>query len=143
MNKDFGENTNMMTITITMEARPAKRRELLQTLHELTDDMRRERGFLDSRIRIHVEDQQALTLVEEWETQDDAHAYMQSRYFRVLKGALKVLTSSATIELSHGRNIRKQHHQKESSCTTNALVCSRRISFTEQRRCLEYMRETV
>ena len=44
-----------------------------------------------------------LTFIEEWETQDDVNAYMQSNYFCVLKGALKLLTKSAIIETSNGR----------------------------------------
>jgi quinol monooxygenase YgiN len=90
----------MITITITMKVRSAKRRELLQTLDELTEEMRREHGFLDARIGMNGEKDNKLTFIEEWDTEDDMNAYVQSPYFRVLKGALKVLTTSAAIEFS-------------------------------------------
>jgi len=96
------EEPIMITITITMKARPAKRQELLQTLHELTDEMRREHGFLDARIRMNGGNNNVLTFIEEWVTQEDVNAYMGSDYFHVLRGAMKLLTESSEIEFSRG-----------------------------------------
>lgn len=112
----------MITITATMEARPAKRQELLQTLRELMDEMRLEHGFLDAHISIHGKQNHALTFIEEWETQDDVNAYMRSYYFSVLKGALKVLSSSAIIDLSNGR----KGYERKTTISDDEAAISRR-----------------
>jgi len=91
----------MSVLIVNMTARPGKRLELLQTLHELTDAMRQEPGFLEARIGIDAENQNLVTFTETWKSQQDADAYVQqSLYFQVLRGAIKVLTSSAQIEFS-------------------------------------------
>ena len=91
----------MVVLTVKFQAFPAKQKELLQTLHELTDAMRQEHGFREARIDIDAENQNRVTFTETWETRQDADAYVQqSRYFQVLRGAMKVLTSSAKIEFS-------------------------------------------
>jgi len=41
-----------------------------------------------------------LTLIEAWETPEDADMYMQSDNFAILRGAMKLLPSSAQIEFS-------------------------------------------
>lgn len=93
----------MIDLIVHMTARPEKRQELLQTLHELTDAMCQEQGFINARIDIDVNDMDRVTFTEMWETQEDVEVYMQqSRYFSVLRGALRVLTISAAIELSDG-----------------------------------------
>jgi quinol monooxygenase YgiN len=91
----------MSVLIVNMTARPEKRRELLQTLYELTDTMRQEQGFLEARIDIDAENHNRVTFTETWETRQDVDVYVQqSRYFQVLRGAMKVLTSSAEIEFS-------------------------------------------
>ena len=93
----------MVVMTIQMQVRPSKRKELLQTLDDLRYVKRRETGFLDSLVCPNTGDENALTCIEQWETQEDLEAYLDSYYFSVLKGALKVLTTSATIEFPDGR----------------------------------------
>jgi quinol monooxygenase YgiN len=91
----------MVVLTVKFQAFPAKQKELLQTLHELTDAMRQEPGFLDARIGIDADNQNLVTFTETWKSQQDADAYVeQSLYFQVLRGAMKVLTSSAEIEFN-------------------------------------------
>jgi quinol monooxygenase YgiN len=85
----------MDILTIEIHVIPAKRQELLQTLHELAPLKRKEKGFIDSRVQIDARDGNRLTLVEEWETRDALNAYMQSELFQILCGALKLLTASA------------------------------------------------
>ena len=103
----------MIDLIVNMTAHPEKRRELLQTLHELTRAMRQEHGFIDAQIGINAKDLNRITFTEMWKTQEDMNVYMQeSRYFPVLQGALKVLTASATIELSDNahQSTKEQRH---------------------------------
>ena len=90
----------MTSITVEMEAIPARRHELLQTLHDLAPLIYREQGILDVRIHMDANDRNRMTLVEEWETQETLAAYMESDLFHILRGALKVLTSFFEITMS-------------------------------------------
>jgi quinol monooxygenase YgiN len=90
----------MTTVTIEMKLRPEKRQEMLITLHELTELMREEKGFMNARVSMNGGNNNVLKFIEEWATQEDVHIYMQSNYFQVLRGAMKVLTSSWEIDFS-------------------------------------------
>ena len=87
----------MVVITIQMQVRPSKLKELLQTLEDLRRAKRNEKGFLDSLAFTPNGDNDVLTFIEKWEHQEDLDMYLQSYYFSVLRGALKVLTSSSEI----------------------------------------------
>jgi quinol monooxygenase YgiN len=94
-------------MTIHMQVRPSKLKELLQTLDELRREKRQMKGFIDSLVFTPNDDNDVLTFVEEWNTQEDLDTYLQSYYFSVLKGAMKVLTSSSEISFttnSHATN---------------------------------------
>jgi quinol monooxygenase YgiN len=90
----------MIVVTIEMHAIPAKRKELLQAIQELDTVKRKEKGFIDSRICIDAGDKNVLQLTEEWESQEDVDAYLQSDLFHVLGGAMQLLTNSSEIMFS-------------------------------------------
>jgi quinol monooxygenase YgiN len=94
----------MSSISIKMQAIPARRRELLQTLNDLASLKRQEEGFLDSRIHIDVDDVNRVTLVEDWVSQIALHAHMESEIFHILRGALKVLTARTEISFKPGES---------------------------------------
>ena len=104
----------MLVVTITMTALPPKQQELLLTLHELIAVMRRDQGFVDARVCLRDADSPVLTLVEKWATPEAAQAYMQSEYFRVLRGALQLLTSSSEIMLQNEDTTRDTRWTAES-----------------------------
>ena len=87
-------------MTITMHARSEKRRELLQTLYELCPFLSKEPGYHDARIYVNPENANHVILVEEWDSQHDMECYLQSNYFSVLQGAMKLLTSFSDITFS-------------------------------------------
>ncbi len=86
----------MASIRFTMEVIPAKQQELLQALYELRSAMHTEKGFLDARVCLHSTSHM-LTFVEEWETREALQAYLHSRYFQILQGAMQLLTASSEI----------------------------------------------
>jgi quinol monooxygenase YgiN len=92
----------MLTVRIRVDVRPSKQTELLQTIAELTESQRSLSGFRDIRILVDAENELRLTMLEEWDTSADVTAYMQSDYFQILRGALRVLTSAADIEIVPG-----------------------------------------
>lgn len=89
----------MVAIVITMCVRPEKDQELLVTLHELESLNRQATGYVGTTVHRDPEEKQVITLCEQWQTRKDLEHYMQSHAFEVLRGAIKVLTSSAEIEI--------------------------------------------
>jgi len=92
----------MIVVTVKMNARPAKRQELLQTIRELTEVKCKEKGFIGSHLYMDAENKNVFTLIEEWKTRADVDSYTRSDYFSVLRGAMKLLTESSEIEFSMG-----------------------------------------
>ncbi len=92
----------MNSIIIDMQAIPARRHELLQTLDELAALKREQQGFIDSRIRMAVNDRNHFTLIEDWTNRETLHAYMESELFHILRGAVKLLTSHGEISFKPG-----------------------------------------
>lgn len=99
----------MNSIIIEVQAIPARRHELLQTLHDLASLKHRERGFIDARIRMDAENQNKMIVIEEWETQETLMAYMESELFQILRGALKLLTSYSEISFNPGEKHAQKH----------------------------------
>jgi quinol monooxygenase YgiN len=94
---DEGGESDMVEMTIRMQIRPSKHKELLQTLDDLRRVKRQEKGFLDSLIVTSNGDHDTLTFIEQWQTQTDLDAYLQSYYFSVLRGAIKLLTVTSEV----------------------------------------------
>ncbi len=92
----------MTRVTITMHVPPAKRRELLQSLHELMRLMQQEPGCLKAHIVLDMDDQHVLTVMEEWQNQRALECYMQSEYFSILQGAMKLLTTCSEMTITPG-----------------------------------------
>jgi quinol monooxygenase YgiN len=53
--------------------------------------VRKERGCVSSKFYRDVENENALCVFEEWESQADLDTHLRSDNFRVLRGALKLL----------------------------------------------------
>lgn len=90
----------MVTMTITMDIKSEKRRELLQTLYELLPFLSKELGCCDIQVYVDHENLQRVTLLEVWESQKDMERYMRSNFFAVLRGAMQLLTHSSDITFS-------------------------------------------
>jgi quinol monooxygenase YgiN len=94
------KESNMTRVTITMRVPPAKRRELLQSLYELIRLMQQEPGCLKAHIVFDMNAQHILTLMEEWQNRQAFERYMQSEYFSILQGAVKLLTTSSEMTIT-------------------------------------------
>lgn len=84
----------MIVINSKIQARPAKRQELLQTLHELAAEKRALRGFVNSCIYMEGGNQETFTLIEEWADSEAVAQYQQSPCFQIFIGAQTVLAHS-------------------------------------------------
>ena len=87
----------MSNITITLRLLQGKKKEFLQTVNTLREDIKREKGFTKSTIFQEVNDPDVFHLTEEWDTQDDLEMFAKSEAFRVLMGAMKVLCKETEI----------------------------------------------
>jgi quinol monooxygenase YgiN len=61
----------MILAIIEMKARPAKRKELLQTLHAIIQQIRNEKGCTKCSACQDIENENIFSLIEEWTTPQD------------------------------------------------------------------------
>lgn len=85
------------TITFTVEIFPEKRQEFMQTIRLLNEKIKQEKGLVRVNLFQDVDNSSRFNLIEEWETQDDLDDHTRSNNFRVLIGALKVLSERSQI----------------------------------------------
>jgi quinol monooxygenase YgiN len=83
--------TFMILIIIRMKVLSEKRIELSQTIASLSDSIRMEKGCLRCDNCRSVGDENRLFLLEEWDTQENLVAHLQSDHFKVLRGAMNLL----------------------------------------------------
>ena len=90
----------MILNLIQMHALPKKRKELVQTLLSLGDDIRQKKGCLSHHIYEDLENENIFSILEKWETQRDLEAYLDSDVFGVLKGAMRLLNKSQHVQFN-------------------------------------------
>ncbi len=90
----------MIIVTINAQVFPAKRREFLHTVRELTCLVRKMQGCQSFRVYRDLESKNVFCLLEKWENQADVEQHIRSPAFGALLGAMKLLTESSNIKLS-------------------------------------------
>jgi quinol monooxygenase YgiN len=88
----------MVVATMRVLVPPYNRREILQTFQSLTDSIRNQKGCLNYRYYLEMGDENAICLIEEWETQADLDNHLLSRDFAILFGAINLLRGPSEIE---------------------------------------------
>ena len=81
----------MILVIIRMKVLTEKRKELSQTIASLIGFIRTEKGCGRCDFCRSVEDENELSLLEEWDTQENLNRHMKSERFRVLRGAMNLL----------------------------------------------------
>jgi quinol monooxygenase YgiN len=74
-----------------MKVLAEKRKELSQTIVSLIDSLRKEEGCRRCDFSQSMEDENALSIFEEWHTREDLNSHLKSERFRVLRGAMILL----------------------------------------------------
>jgi quinol monooxygenase YgiN len=82
----------MILAIIEMDARPAKRKELLQTLHALIQELRNEKVCIKCSACQDIEAENSFCLIEEWKSQLELDNHLRSDIFTVLLGAKNLLS---------------------------------------------------
>src|SRR5262247_3234737 len=88
----------MIVVTVRVLVSPENRRELVQTVRSLLRNIQGQKGCLGSHLYSELGDEDALCLIEEWETQEDLNNYFRSDDFAILFGAVNLLKKSSAIE---------------------------------------------
>jgi quinol monooxygenase YgiN len=81
----------MILVIIRMKVLDGKRMELSQTISSLIGSIRTEKGCRRCDFCQSVENENELSLIEEWDTEGDFKAHLKSERFRVLRGAMNLL----------------------------------------------------
>jgi quinol monooxygenase YgiN len=74
-----------------MQVLSEKRMELSQTIASLSGSIRMEKGCNRCDFCQSIEDENRLSLLEEWDTQENLESHLKSGRFRVLRGAMSLL----------------------------------------------------
>jgi quinol monooxygenase YgiN len=88
----------MIVVTVRVLVSPENRRELVQSVRSLLRNIQVQKGCLGSHLYCELGDEEALCLVEEWETREDLNNYFRSDHFAILFGAINLLKKSSGIE---------------------------------------------
>ena len=89
------ERSAVLLIRLEMTARPAKRKELLQTLLAWVGPTRQARGCLACRFYTNTESEDHFILTQDWKRPSDFENHLRSDDFQVLCGAIRLLCQSA------------------------------------------------
>ena len=81
----------MILVIIRMKVLAEKRKELSQTIVSLIDSLRKEEGCRRCDFCQSMEDENELSIFEEWDTREELNRHFKSERFRVLRGAMNLL----------------------------------------------------
>jgi quinol monooxygenase YgiN len=85
-------NTNcMIVVIIRMKVLNEKRMELSQTIASLIGSIRTEKGCRRCDFCPNMEDENELSLLEEWDTPGKLKSHLKPERFRVFRGAMNLL----------------------------------------------------
>jgi quinol monooxygenase YgiN len=82
----------MILVITQIKILPEKRSDLLQTFAVLAESIMMEKGCRHCEFSQSIENENRLFLLEEWDTWENLMAHEQSEHFKMLQGALNILT---------------------------------------------------
>jgi quinol monooxygenase YgiN len=87
----------MNTVTVTLRIIKGKSDEFLQAIRSFKEKVKQEEGFHKCTIYQDMTDESTFNVIEEWDTQEHLDNHLKSDLFRVLIGALKVLSTESEV----------------------------------------------
>jgi quinol monooxygenase YgiN len=90
----------MLVATIRLRISQEDRKELTQTLSSLSNTIKDQKGCRSCRVYRQLNNDDAIVLIEEWETRDDWDSHLRSTEFAVLHGAMKLVNDPTAVELA-------------------------------------------
>ena len=92
----------MVTLTISVHARPQKCNELLSTCKLITEQACLENGCLSCRISRDVDNENLIYLEEIWDLRSSLDAHFCSDVFSALIGAIQLLGAKHELSINDG-----------------------------------------
>jgi len=92
----------MVILTISVNARSSKRNELLSACRSITDQTRQESGCNSSQLSLVNDNENIITLEQQWEQWRSLNTYFRSDHFSALLGAMKWLGRTYEIRINGG-----------------------------------------
>lgn len=89
----------MIDVLIKMTVPADKRNEVLQTIKELLVQIRRELDCVSCHCYLDVEADDVVIFEQEWKTNEALSAHLRSGHFKVLLGAMKLLSFEPEIRV--------------------------------------------
>ena len=89
----------MIIVRIGLIPLPEKQKEVMQTLLSMIESTGKERGCLSHHVFRDIEDENAFSLIEEWETREDLDQHTRSAKFGVLLGTKSLLCEPPNIHI--------------------------------------------
>jgi quinol monooxygenase YgiN len=88
----------MITATIKLHGRSEKRREILQTIKGLMDQLNKGTNCNQVNLYQDIDDKDIFFLVENWSAEHDLDEYLSSQLFKVLLGVHPILKDPLEIK---------------------------------------------
>ena len=101
------DRENMIITTVKLRGREEKRKEILQTISGLTDQVRLLKGCLSVNSYQDINDENIFYHVEEWQTQQELDDYLNSNLFSALLGIKTILVEKPTVDFMTTGNIER------------------------------------
>jgi quinol monooxygenase YgiN len=89
--RPFAETLCMILVIIRMKVLGEKRMELSQTISSLIGSIRTQKGCQRCDFCQSMENENKLSLIEEWDTEGNLKEHLKSERFRVFRGAMNLL----------------------------------------------------
>ncbi len=89
--RPFADTIFMILVIIRMKVLAEKQKELSQTISSLIGSIRTEKGCQRCDFCQSMENENELSLLEEWDTPENLKSHLKSDRFRVLRGAMNLL----------------------------------------------------
>jgi len=89
----------MLVATIRIQTNQENRKELMQTLQSLSDPIRSENGCRSCRMYREVGSEEAVILIQEWESRNHWDRHRHSEEFAVMMGAMSLLHEPKEVEV--------------------------------------------
>ncbi len=89
----------MIITTIKIHCRKGKRKEIVQTIKGLTEQLTKDGGCVKAELYQDLDDKDTLYFMKEWQTKKDLEKYKTSKFLAVLLGLEPLLRDS--VEIKH------------------------------------------
>jgi len=88
----------MIVTTIRLHTTPENRKEILQTFRSLSSPIQSEPGCKSCRIYREVGNDEAVLVIQEWDSKTRWDEYLHSEEFAIMMGAMSLLETPETVE---------------------------------------------